>query len=110
MLSIFFKPKETRFATRSPAWREIRKTHLKKQNCCKACGRNDELEVHHIVPVHINRDLELDLSNLITLCEKCHFIFGHLCNFKSWNVDVVKDCDDFYKKVTKRPYIDTFEI
>lgn len=44
---------------------------LRDNNKCKMCGKaNCRLEVHHITPRRLDgRDI---LSNLITLCEKCH--------------------------------------
>jgi 5-methylcytosine-specific restriction endonuclease McrA len=37
---------------------------------CVFCGRNDELVIHHIIPVGKNGATEKD--NLATLCEDCH--------------------------------------
>lgn len=69
-----------------------------------ACGSCKKPEVHHIVPVHLNPDLELDPENLITLCDKyCHFIFGHLMDYKSWNVDVVGDSAEYLQKIQNKP-------
>lgn len=94
-----------RFAYRSPKWSSVRKEHLKDNNFCAACGRAKKLEVHHIEPVHLNPDRELDPSNLITLCDDpCHFIFGHLMDYKSWNKDVVNDCKVYLNKVKYKPH------
>lgn len=94
-----------RYATRSPKWKSVRKQHLDNHNFCAACGKQKDLEVHHIVPVHLNPDLELDPNNLITLCaNSCHILFGHLMDFRSWNENVVKDCNDMSKKISNRPY------
>lgn len=90
---------------RSPKWRKVRAEHIKNNPSCAACGRKDGLEVHHIVPYHINPDLELEPSNLITLCGKyCHFIFGHYMDWKSWNENVVRDSTLYYAGKTQRPY------
>lgn len=99
----FFKRK-IRFAVRSPEWNKVRKLHLKDQNECQSCGKISALEVHHIVPVHIDRTLELDPSNLLTLCERCHLVFGHLSDYRSWNKNVVEDCAVYLNKVKNRPY------
>lgn len=94
-----------RFASRSPDWKKIRKQHLLLQPFCQACGKINDLEVHHIVPVHVDPAKELDLNNLITLCSKqCHLTFGHLMDYKSWNKDVVNDCQSYLKKIQQRPY------
>ena len=98
-----FFNKKIRFAVRSGRWSSVRKNFLKKNNTCAACGTNKGLEVHHIEPVHINPDKELDENNLIALCSgKCHLLFGHLMHFKSWNPDVEEDCKEMLQKIKKR--------
>lgn len=100
-----FKSKEIRFASRSSSWPKIRKEHIKKYPYCAACGKSSKIEVHHIEPVHINADRELDPTNLITLCDSpCHIVFGHLMDYKSWNITVVKDCMEYYSKFYNRPH------
>ncbi len=72
---------------RSPKWPEFRQTILKAQPWCSACGRTDCPEVHHIVPVHVNDQLELATVNVIVLCEgdtRCHYTYGHRA--QSWKV------------------------
>ena len=64
------------------------------------------LEVHHIVPYHKNPNLELDSSNLITLCESksygivCHRSVGHIGDYKKTNPNVVEDAAYWNKKLT----------
>lgn len=95
---------------RSSSWRKVRNEFLKSNNKCAACGRNEQLEVHHIIPYHVDNNKELDPSNLIVLCDKhCHFIFGHLGDWKSWNVNVVNDCNEYYNKRANRPQLIKFE-
>ena len=102
---MFWFSKKLRYAVRSPKWPELRKEHLKNNPSCAGCGRKDSLEVHHIEPVHLNPDRELDPENLITLCDKyCHFALGHLMDYKSWNKDVYFDSQVYFNKVKKRPY------
>lgn len=94
-----------RFATRSPKWSSVRKSHLDSQNSCQFCGNSKNLEVHHIVPVHVDPTLELEKSNLITLCDKnCHLLIGHLMNYKSWNPNVIQECDIMQEKIKNRRY------
>lgn len=93
-----------RFAKRSPKWNSIRKKHIENNPICAACGSSKKLEVHHIKPVHLFPELELDPLNLITLCsEPCHLLFGHLMNFRSWNKDVIQDSSVYYTKIKNRP-------
>lgn len=79
---------------RSPRWPALRAKHLKAQPTCQACGGTSRLEVHHIESFHTRPDLELDPSNLITLCEagaNCHFTFGHLRDWMVVNPHVEQD-------------------
>jgi 5-methylcytosine-specific restriction endonuclease McrA len=71
----------------------VRKAHLKRNKTCAACGGKKELEVHHIVPVHLSPERELDPTNLITLCEarECHHAFGHMYDWRFGNPKVVED-------------------
>jgi 5-methylcytosine-specific restriction endonuclease McrA len=39
---------------------------------CKVCGSANRLEVHHLEDWSNNRFKRFQLSNLITLCRKCH--------------------------------------
>jgi 5-methylcytosine-specific restriction endonuclease McrA len=96
--------KQLRYAVRSSKWTTVRKQHLKDNPNCAACGRNKKLEVHHIEPVHVNPDRELDPSNLITLCDNpCHLTFGHLLDYRSWNKDVLDDCVVYLNRVKNKP-------
>jgi hypothetical protein len=94
---------------RSDKWPEVRKKHLETNPTCSVCGGSDKLEVHHIAPFHLNRELELLPHNLITLCESkkggvnCHLWFGHLGNYKSYNIMVQNDSKHWNEKFKKRP-------
>ena len=101
----FFTKKEELFGSRSYEWSKIRNEFLKENPTCAACGRNKKLEIHHIKPFHLNPELELDKTNLITLCDDpCHFVFGHLMNYQSWNENVVEDSQAFLNKIINRPH------
>jgi 5-methylcytosine-specific restriction protein A len=82
---------------RSWFWRFARDNHLLEYPLCAVCGGTKKVVVHHIVPFHIAPDLELDPTNLITLCQgsrkslNCHLLFGHLGNFKKVNPSCVSD-------------------
>lgn len=104
IISLFKLDRTDIFGTRSYQWTKVRKEFLELNPSCKACGRNKNLEVHHIKPYHLYPDLEYDFNNLITLCDDpCHFVFGHLMNYKSWNENVIEDCELFYNKIRNRP-------
>lgn len=92
------------YTSRSSVWVKVRKEHIKNNPTCAACGRNKKIEVHHIKPFHLYPELELDPDNLISLCDDpCHFIFGHLMNYRSWNINVVDDCKKYHEKIQNRP-------
>lgn len=85
---------------RSSGWSKVRNEHLSKDPVCNVCGGKEDLNVHHIVPFHIDKSKELDPNNLITLCNgnSCHFAFGHLYNWKTSNPDVIADAKTFKQK------------
>lgn len=94
---------------RSPQWETVRKNFLKANATCAVCGGRNVLEVHHKQSFHDHPELELDPSNLITLCESkshgvtCHLFFGHLGNYKSINVNVEADVQIWCDKLKNRP-------
>lgn len=101
---MFLFNKKIRFAVRSPRWKTVRKNFLEINNSCAACGRIKNLEVHHIVPVHLDPSKELDIDNLIVLCDNpCHLLFGHLLDYKSWNINVISDSSNYLQKIKSRP-------
>lgn len=69
---------------RDSKWKHVRKVHLEKFPQCVWCGQEAET-VHHIVPFSQDKNLELESSNLASMCNKCHFTIGHLCNWRKWN-------------------------
>lgn len=62
---------------RSTHWPSVRNQFLKQNPTCLACGSTQNLNVHHIIPFHINPKLELNHNNLITLCRQHHLTLGH---------------------------------
>lgn len=93
---------------RSNRWPEVRAAHLKTNPNCALCGGKANLQVHHIMPFHIDPSLELNIANLITLCEakhngiNCHLAFGHLGNFRTVNPTSVADATDWGVKIKNR--------
>ncbi len=94
--------------SRSSEWTKVREKFIKEMGAkCSVCGKTTNLEVHHIIPVHIDPSKELDMTNLIVLCENksifCHFVFGHFMNWKSYNPEIRNDSLIFYEKILTRP-------
>ena len=83
----------------------MRREHLASEPRCAVCGGDKDLEVHHVVPFHVNKRLELDDANLITLCNflRCHLLIGHLGSWRSWNVKVRDMAKGILAAVEKRP-------
>lgn len=89
-------------ARRSPRWPAVRRAFLRQNPVCMLCGNQHSLNVHHIKPYHLHPELELDPTNLITLCEKsevpdmfglnCHQWAGHLGNWEAFNPRVREVC------------------
>lgn len=87
---------------RSPHWSAVEREHRKREPLCVACGYSGkELQVHHIWPFHLHPELELDPSNLLTLCERPgwnhHLLLGHLDEWQSYNEHVRDDVVIFAK-------------
>ena len=89
--------------SRSPDWDELRDDWVVENPTCAACGTRSRPEVHHVVPYSVDPSRELDRKNLITLCRGCHYLFGHLKNWKSWNPTVREDAAKFLLQVQNRP-------
>jgi hypothetical protein len=94
---------------RSPRWAGVRKAHLARFPTCALCGGARNLEVHHIFPFHLKPELELDPTNLITLCEagnfgikSCHRAIGHFGDWHRINLHVVRDAAYWNKKLKTR--------
>src|ERR1051326_1490267 len=92
--SLLHRPGRRSLPPRSRAWPSGRHSHLSGHPLCAACGRSEGLEVHHIRPFHLYPQLELEPSNLLTLCEsarKGHLLIGHLGDWRNINPHSVED-------------------
>jgi hypothetical protein len=78
-------------AKRDPRWRQVRRIFLEENPGCAVCGKTKGVEVHHQIPFWAAKDLELNLANLITLCRRHHYFFGHCCDWKTFNPTVEED-------------------
>lgn len=84
---------------RSPHWRVIEQAHLKLEPCCQVCGTRKALDVHHVVPYHLDPARELDRTNLITLCRAHHLLFGHLMAWARINARVRADAAEWRQRI-----------
>ena len=59
--------------TRGPRWKALRMQALDRDDWqCVQCGERRRLEIDHIEAVRDRPDLAYSLSNLQTLCGRCH--------------------------------------
>ena len=83
---------------RSPEWAKVRDTFAEKNPSCAACGGGTDIQVHHIRPFHLHPELELEPTNLISLCmgtDQCHLMIGHGDSFRCFNPNVIEDAARF---------------
>jgi len=80
---------------RSTHWRTVEQAFLRENPSCAACGTKKHIQIHHCKPFHLFPALELDPSNLISLCmsfrRECHLRVAHCGNWKTYNPDVRAD-------------------
>lgn len=88
---------QVRTNKRSPKWPSVRLAHLKLHPECIVCGNTEGVEVHHKKSFASRPELELDQSNLCTLCRNgkggmpCHLVLGHGFDFQYYNPNVERD-------------------
>lgn len=86
-------------------WPALRAVHLKREPRCCCCRTRKNLDVHHVRPVGLYPELELDAANVMTLCRPCHFLVAHLGDWRSWNPLVRADAAWLRNKVDRRIYL-----
>lgn len=95
---------------RSSQWAKVRKEHLKLHPACEVCGDTHQINVHHIKPFHLHPELELEPTNLISLCEStsygiiCHLLIGHLGDYRNINPNVLKDIKIWNAKLKEKHF------
>lgn len=86
---LLFKLKNARvYAKHYRSWKKLANELKKEHPYCAICGSKKNLDVHHKIPRHVRPDLILDKDNCVVLCRCCHFRFGHLLDWKKWNMDI----------------------
>ena len=70
------------------SWREMRREALQRDNRrCQVCGKEYSGQVHHVTPR--SQGGTDDLSNLMTLCGKCHMLVSPVPDWlitKLWKI------------------------
>ncbi len=63
--------REHKYKYHAEFWLQLREQVLKRDDyTCQICGKQGTLIAHHIIPVRLSGEDELE--NLIALCRKCH--------------------------------------
>jgi 5-methylcytosine-specific restriction enzyme A len=94
-------------AARSSQWGTVRDQFLEGK-VCAICGGAEKLIAHHRLPFHSHPEYELDLENLVPLCEarrygvNCHLLFGHLGNFRRINLDLDRDIETWSARFNRK--------
>lgn len=70
------------------SWKETRREALQRDNHrCQVCGKDYSGQVHHVIPR--SQGGTDDLSNLMTLCGKCHMLVSPVPDWlitKLWKI------------------------
>jgi hypothetical protein len=78
-------------AARDHRWHAFKNKIIEGKRC-SICGSDKNLTGHHKKPFFQYPELELDPENIEVLCENpsrnCHFVFGHLMNWQTYNDDL----------------------
>lgn len=87
---------------RSGQWARVRREHLEREPACAACGRRENLEVHHVQSYRDHPELELEPTNLMTLCaDPCHIVHGHCMSFTRINKHAREDAARYRQRVAE---------
>ena len=95
-------------SARSSHWASVRDHHLAEHPRCAACGGGKHVQVHHKKPFHEFPELELEPTNLISLCmgdPECHLRLGHGGDYKFYNPKVEQDAAEFVLTPANRAVI-----
>lgn len=71
---------------RDPDWHKASRAHLKANPRCVCCGQA-ATAVHHVVPVSRDKSLEMVPENWASVCDRCHFVVGHVCDWRDYNAE-----------------------
>jgi len=91
----------------SQSWEmtKVKRAHILANPQCEICGYRENLEAHHIRPLHLFPNLYCTKENFVTLCDfgnkGCHLKFGHLGSFTNYNPNIqelIVSIRTFYKE------------
>jgi hypothetical protein len=77
------------------------KVKLRDGNKCVLCASVLSLQVHHIIPLSKNSDLNLNMDNLVTLCKICHVTKAHKDSWVNVDPDIQTELLLYIQKITE---------
>ena len=89
---------------RSSKWSALEKSFKKQFPTCACCRTNKKVQIHHIVPFHVSPELELEPTNLISLCmskRMCHLQIAHCGSFRKWTENIRQYASILSKDISK---------
>lgn len=99
---------------RSSGWTAFRNAWVQKNPYCVMCGTTGNPHVHHVIPFSVQKSLELDPANVVTLCgpkeKNCHLHWGHdpdgkygpaKPNWKKYNEKLREDIETYGVKLAE---------
>ena len=104
---IDIEKQKTKGRKRSSKWRKVRNAFKKKNPKCEVCGSKVKVEIHHILDFSTYPSEELNVENLMPLCERgkygitCHQLVGHLGNYRKINPSAKLDAIIWNYKLTQ---------
>lgn len=97
-------------ARSSSEYERWRKAVYKKDNfTCQCCGKKcNKLNAHHIYSFSDHKEIRYDLTNGITMCEKCHYssIIGSFHNIYGTQNNTPEQLIEYINKIRKINNID----
>lgn len=89
------RDKESQRFYNSRAWQRVRTLVLiRDYYLCQECLKQKIIKVynvvHHIVPLKENKELSLDIDNLICLCHECHNRIENEGNTRQLNINIIE--------------------
>jgi hypothetical protein len=88
--------------SRSPQWPALSARGLAAHPTCVYCGQPATV-CHHVWPVHLRPDLELDELNLRAVCDHCHLRCCHLGAWQFYNPCIDADIERYREMKAARP-------
>lgn len=72
---------------------KAKRNYVQIHSECAICGSQKNIEIHHVIPVHIDLSLSCNFDNFISLCDinnsSCHRWIGHFGDFRNkWNLNI----------------------